>query len=125
MAKNDSGSQINEVSRIAEGTIVKGSLGSEYDIRIDGKFEGDLITKGKLVVGNNAYIKGNIVCDTADIWGHVEGDLVTAGVTSFKSVANFMGNLKTSRIAIEIGAVFNGTCKIISDEEFATLSKGA
>lgn len=123
MAKNDSGSQINEISRIAEGTVIKGSLASEYDIRIDGTFEGDLLTKGKLVVGNNARIKGNIVCETADIWGYVEGELVTAGVTSFKSVANFMGNLKTSRIAIEMGAVFNGTCKIISDEEFETLSQ--
>ena len=125
MAKNESGSQINEVSRIAEGTVVKGSLASEYDIRIDGTFEGDLLTKGKLVVGNNAHIKGNIVCDTADIWGRVEGELVTAGVTSFKSVASFMGNLKTSRIAIEMGAIFNGTCKIITDEEFATLSNQA
>ncbi len=122
MAKNGSESQVNEISRIAEGTKVKGSLISDYDIRIDGSFDGDLVTKGKLVVGVNANLRGNIVCNTADIFGFVEGELISGGITSFKSSADFRGNLKTQRISIEVDAIFNGTCKIITDQEFESIS---
>ena len=58
MAKNDT-LLINEVSRISQATQVRGSLVSQTDIRIDGTFEGDLITAGKLVLGENASIVGN------------------------------------------------------------------
>ena len=45
MAKHET-LQVNEVSRISQSTQVRGSLLSQNDIRIDGTFEGDLITSG-------------------------------------------------------------------------------
>ena len=55
MAKHDT-LLINEVSRISQATQVRGSLVSQSDIRIDGTFEGDLITAGKLVLGQEQLI---------------------------------------------------------------------
>ena len=93
MAKNETVPQINEVSRIASGTEIKGSLISQSDIRIDGSFEGDLITTGKLVLGDTAIIKGNIICSSADVWGRVEGELTVGESVTFKANSNFFGNL--------------------------------
>lgn len=122
MAKHEASVSINEVSRISAGTEVQGNLISRSDIRIDGVFEGDMVTSGKLVLGDNAVIRGNIICSSADIWGIVEGELCAKDSIAFKSSASFAGNLKTNKICIEMGAAFSGNCKIITEEEFAALS---
>ena len=114
--------QINEVSRISSGTEVKGSLVSQSDIRVDGVFEGDLITSGKLVIGEGSIIRGNVMCSNADIWGKMEGELTVGDTVSFKSNSSFAGNLRTIRICIEMGADFSGSCQIINEAEFKTIS---
>ena len=40
MAKSESNLNVNSISRISSGTIIKGEILSPYDIRIDGTFEG-------------------------------------------------------------------------------------
>ena len=114
--------QINEVSRVSSSTEVRGSLVSQTDIRIDGVFEGDLITSGKLVVGENASIRGNVMCANADVWGKMEGDLTVGDTVSFKETSSFEGRFKTIRICVEIGALFSGYCQIISEAEFKSVS---
>lgn len=121
MAKHET-PQVNEVSRISLGTEVKGSLVSQSDIRIDGVFEGDLVTAGKLVLGEGAAIRGNVMCSNADIWGSIEGDFIVGGTASFKGNSVFEGNLRTLRICIEMGAVFSGSCHIINEGEFKEIS---
>ena len=121
MAKHDT-LQVNEVSRISQATQVRGSLLSQTDIRIDGTFEGDLITAGKLVLGENASITGNVMCANADIWGKIEGDFTVGDTVKFKEGATFTGHLKTIRICIELGADFSGSCQIINEAEFKSLS---
>ena len=114
--------QINEVSRVSASTEIKGSLVSQSDIRIDGVFEGDLITAGKLVLGEGAAIRGNVMCANADIWGKMEGDLTGGDTVTFKEKSSFEGQLKTIRICIEMGAVFSGACQIINEAEFKSMS---
>ena len=41
----------NDVNRIVSDTVFKGVFTSENDIRIDGNLEGEVESKGKLVVG--------------------------------------------------------------------------
>lgn len=124
MARNEV-PQINEVNRISGTTEVKGSLISQSDIRIDGVFEGDLVTSGKLVLGENAAIRGNVMCASADIWGKIEGDMIVGDTVSFKENASFCGNLKTIRICVEMGATFSGTCDIINEADYKGLSAEA
>lgn len=114
--------QINDISRISAGTEVKGSLISRSDIRIDGVFEGELITSGKLVLGEKAVVRGNVMCANADIWGKMEGDLIVGDTVSFKQDSSYEGQLKTIRISIEMGASFSGGCQIINEAEFKSYS---
>ena len=114
--------QINDVSRVSSGTEIRGSLVSQSDIRIDGVFEGDLITSGKLVVGENGSIRGNVMCANADIWGKIEGIFTVGDTVTFKESSSFEGELKTIRICIELGAMFSGSCRIISEADFKSVS---
>lgn len=69
MAKNEIVTQVNEVNRISGGSEFIGRLNSACDIRIDGFFEGRLTTTGKLVIGENAKLLGEVICKSCDIWG--------------------------------------------------------
>ena len=54
-----SGSMEN-INRIVEGTVIEGVIRSESNLRIDGEFTGELITKGRLVVGPKGRVQGNV-----------------------------------------------------------------
>ena len=97
---------------LAPGTLVKGSIHAEEDLRIDGKVEGRIECAGKVVIGPQGEIQGDIHCANVDIIGRVTGNLVIKEVLSIKTTGAFTGDLITSSLEIEAGAVFNGTCKM-------------
>lgn len=118
MAKTEIIPQANELCRISKGTKITGLMTSSADIRIDGTFDGTVYTKGKLVIGEAANIKGKIFAQSCDVWGHVEGDIFMEDIINFKANSNFTGSLKTPKLSIEVGVVYNGSCHIITKEEY-------
>ena len=99
-------------NHIGATTKIKGDITSQEDFRIDGYFEGNLSTTGKIVLGEKGRLKGNIKCGNAEIQGSISGDFVVDNLLSIKSTANIDGNVVTSKLAIEPGAVFNATCQM-------------
>ena len=106
---------VNSVSRISTNTRIKGELSSSNDLRIDGYFEGKIISKGRIVIGETAEVCGEIVCTNADVWGKLKGDLFVKDTLSLKKGSKADGNLNIKRIVVELGASFNGTCKMINE----------
>ena len=122
MAKTEPVVNVNSISRISAGTVIKGEILSPTDIRIDGTFEGCVQSKGRVVVGESATIKGDIVCENIDLWGKVEGNLFVKDTLSLKEGCVVDGNLHIRRLAVELGATFNGNCKTITEAEFNKLT---
>ena len=108
----------NEVSRISTGTVVKGEIISTNDIRIDGTFEGKIQSKGRVVVGEKAVVKGDIICTNVDFWGTMEGNFYVKDTLSLKSSSKVKGDLHIKRLQVELDAKFDGTCQMISEAEF-------
>ena len=125
MASQTNTVNVNSVSRISAGTVIKGEIQSPYDLRIDGTFEGKVQTKGRVVIGESAIIKGDIICENVDLWGKVEGDLYVKDTLALKEGCKMNGNINVSRLSVELGATFNGTCRTITEEEFNTLTGAA
>ena len=122
MAKLETALNVNSISRISAGTVIKGEILSPGDIRIDGTFDGKLHSKGRVVIGETAVIKGDIFCDNIDLWGKVEGNLYVKDTLALKEGCTVNGNLHIKKLSVELGAVFNGNCKTISDAEFDKLT---
>ena len=118
MAKSESNLNVNSISRISSGTIIKGEILSPYDIRIDGTFEGKVQTKGRVVVGETAFIKGDIICENIDLWGKVDGNLFVKDTLSLMEGCSVNGNLNVRRLSVELGSTFNGNCRMITEAEF-------
>lgn len=112
---------VNEVSRISTGTVVKGEISSTNDIRIDGTFEGKIFSKGRVVVGEKALIKGDIVCTNVDFWGTMEGNFYVKDTLSLKSSSRVKGDLHIKRLQVELDARFDGSCQMISESDFDRL----
>ena len=93
-------------------TKAKGDISSQEDFRIDGKYEGNLTTTAKIVLGEKGVLDGNIKCANAEILGRVAGDLVVENLLSIKSSAIIDGSVVAGKLAIEPGAVFNATCQM-------------
>ena len=125
MASQTNTVNVNSVSRISAGTVIKGEIQSPYDLRIDGTFEGKVQTKGRVVIGESAIIKGDIICENVDLWGRVEGDLYVKDTLALKEGCKMNGNINVSRLSVELGATFNGTCRTITEEEFNTFTGAA
>lgn len=99
---------------IGNGTVIKGNIESSGDIRIDGQVIGAIHTNGKIVIGNNGVVEGDVFCKTADISGHLKGSLSVEELCSFKNTSHIEGELKTKQLLIETGAVFCGKCEMSS-----------
>ena len=125
MAKVETTVNVNTVSRISAGTVIKGEIVSPNDIRIDGLFEGKVISKSRVVIGESANVKGDIICENIDLWGKVEGNLYVKDTLALKEGSNINGNLQIRRLLVELGATFNGTCKTITEAEFDKLTGAA
>ena len=122
MASQTNSVNVNSVSRISAGTVIKGEIQSPYDLRIDGTFEGKIQSKGRVVIGESAVIKGDIICENVDLWGKVEGNLFVKNTLALKDGCKMDGNLNISKLSVELGATFNGSCRTITEAEFNKLT---
>jgi len=117
---NNSSGGVHNV--LAGGTAVSGTIVTESDFRLDGRIEGDINCKGKIVVGPKGSIKGNIISDHAEILGNVEGTIRIKEKLIFKSSSNIIGEIYAQTLEIEPGAHFNGTCTM-SGKNLDTVDK--
>lgn len=95
---------------IGAGTKITGDIETNGDLRVDGIIEGNIQSKGKLVLGQNGSIKGTIKCANAEISGKFDGKVEVSELLSLRSTSNFKGDMVIAKLSIEPGAIFNGNC---------------
>ena len=104
------------INLISIGTDITGDIKSTGDIRIDGSLSGNLNTKGKVVIGPTGKITGEVICKNSEVSGIVEGKITVGQLLNLKASSKILGDIVTSKLSIEPGAKFSGTCKM-SDSE--------
>jgi len=106
--------QIEQPERnvIGKATVIIGDISSDGDFRIDGTVEGNVKTKGKLIIGKEGVIIGTVDCANADIEGNISGKLTCSGTLSLKASAIIEGEVFLDKLAVEPGATFNANCNM-------------
>jgi cytoskeletal protein CcmA (bactofilin family) len=112
MSKTTEINSPDRLNRIVEGTSIEGDIRSDSNIRIDGRLKGTIHTKGRLVIGATGSIEGEITCENADIEGIFVGKISVNQLLSLKATAKLTGDIITSKLAIEPGAIFSGACSM-------------
>lgn len=107
-----SANEANSINVFGAGTTVEGNITSKGDVRIDGKLIGAINTAAKVVLGESGVIEGDLVAKGADISGTVNGNVRVEGVLLLKSSARINGDIRTNKLQIESGGMFNGKCEM-------------
>tara|TARA_R110000868_G_scaffold71505_4_gene209371 strand:- start:25 stop:432 length:408 start_codon:yes stop_codon:yes gene_type:complete len=111
MAKNTD-VDASAINIIRTGTEITGDIICKGDIRIDGKLFGNLMSEGKVVVGDNGYVEGSVKCANATISGTLKVTITVKELLSLKATSNLIGEITTNKLQIEPGANFSGNCKM-------------
>jgi cytoskeletal protein CcmA (bactofilin family) len=103
---------MENINRIVEGTVIEGVIRSESNLRIDGEFTGELITKGRLVVGPKGKVQGTAHCLCCDVEGVLEGEVTVLELLAMKATSTVQGDLYYGQLSVEAGAKALGTFRM-------------
>jgi cytoskeletal protein CcmA (bactofilin family) len=104
-------------SIIGEGTALRGDFELNGLLRIDGVFSGSVKTTGKVLVGKNGSAECDVIAGTVVIGGRVRGNIVALEKVTLLSTGELIGSIRTPRLIIEEGVIFDGKCEIIDDSQ--------
>jgi len=112
----DDDARITEISSssntISKDTSIDGNVETTGNLRIEGTIKGNIRARSKVVLGTSGEVEGKVFAQTADIEGTIKGTVQVEGMLTLKSTANIKGDIKTGKLVMEAGAVFEGRCKM-------------
>ena len=98
----------DRLNRLVSGTKIIGDLETNSSLRIDGQIDGNVICNGKLVLGQDGIITGDINATEVELDGTVEGDINAEILLTLHGTAIVKGDIRTGRLVIEDGAQIEG-----------------
>lgn len=99
-------------NHIASGTKISGDIETNGDFRLDGVLVGTINSKGKVVLGESGRIEGEVICQNANISGEIKGKIIVKELLALQATARIHGDIETSKLSIEPGANFTGSCNM-------------
>jgi cytoskeletal protein CcmA (bactofilin family) len=99
---------------IDQGVKVEGRLELAGIFRIDGVVKGTILSERTLILGENSKVEGQIEGNAVSIEGHFEGTIVAKGRVEIHDKAVVTGEIHTPCLVLQPGAVFDGTCHMLS-----------
>jgi cytoskeletal protein CcmA (bactofilin family) len=97
---------------LGEGVTFRGELSFERLLRIDGTFEGDLLSQGKVIVGPHGVVKANLNLREAIIEGQVEGNIVVAERLELRGEAVVIGDIEAKFLSVDEGVRIQGLVQV-------------
>jgi len=114
---------LGKTNRIVEGTLIKGDIISQADFRLDGELIGDFTSEGKLVIGPAGSVKGDVICNNADVEGKFEGKIQVNNFLNIKSKASIKGEVTVGKLSVEPGADFDASCIMKTNSQNKTANE--
>jgi cytoskeletal protein CcmA (bactofilin family) len=97
---------------LGKGSEFEGKLSFEGQVRIDGRFQGQISTKDVLVIGEGAKVNAEITAGTVIINGTVEGTVRALQMVELHPPARVKGVIEAPAMSMEKGVIFEGTTKM-------------
>lgn len=102
----------NQGFTLGKGIKVTGQITGGENLQFDGELEGSIELSGHLVVGPNAKMKANVHAKQVVIHGRVDGNVTALELVDIRNTGIVYGELLTTRLNIEDGALIKGTVNI-------------
>ena len=117
MAKNNDIKGIERISTtLGKETVFKGTMKFSESLKIDGNFEGDIESPGFLYIEEGAQVRADIKVRAVVVGGVVHGNITASEKLEMLSTGQVYGNIRTAKLRIADGVVFDGRCEMIKGD---------
>lgn len=98
---------------IGPTTLVEGAIKTDEPLRIDGKVQGEVISKSDLILGEKSHITGSITCQNLLLAGTIQGNVAARGQLHITSTGRLMGDATIGAFIVDERGVFEGACTMV------------
>jgi len=102
------------VTTLGKETDFSGSLSFTESLKIEGRFDGEIDSTGFLYIEEGAEVKATLVkAASVVVAGVVRGNIEADDKVEMLPSAKVYGNVRTSKLRIADGVIFEGRCEMI------------
>ncbi|MDD5495514.1 MAG: polymer-forming cytoskeletal protein [Candidatus Omnitrophica bacterium] len=109
--KKQTAERVLDVDASMQGSLV---FKDPVNLKINGRFDGTLSTKGNLMIGEHAVVNADIMGDSIVVAGRINGNIKATKELKLISPACVIGDIKTPLLSVAEGAVLEGNSSMIS-----------
>jgi len=107
MKKNNFAGDDN-ITLLAKGVLLKGEIHVEGTVRIDGRLDGEIQTKGQVIIGEDGLVEGKITAGTVVSSGRIKATVTATERVQLLKTAILIGEVHTPVLMMEEGAKIQG-----------------
>ena len=122
MIDKSGGSSGDFTTIIGADATFKGELSFDKGVRVDGKVEGKISTKGQLAVSQNGKLQADVSAGNVVVEGQVTGNLEASDRIELKQTARLKGDIRAAKLLVAEGAAFTGHVTVGPDAAKAATS---
>lgn len=113
LRKREAATSFDQIDTLVGGdTVFRGAITAAGTVRIDGKLEGEVTTKGDIVIGESGQVEGTLQGRNLLVAGEVQGNIIASGKVEMASTGQVFGDIKVGSLVVDSGAVFHGNCQM-------------
>ena len=101
-------------SLIGERTSFEGTLKCEGSIRVLGSVQGEIQSKGTIIVEERAHVTARLTGAQIAIAGEVDGQVYCEGRVEIRPTGRVTGEISAGALIVQEGAYFDGNSKMAS-----------
>lgn len=95
-------------SLIASGLTIEGKINGKGNVRVAGKFKGDIHVEGDLHIDAGSRVEGQVKAGEVCVIGELQGNIESAKHVELKQGSTMTGDLKAGSLTVAAGARMRG-----------------
>ena len=107
----------SQSSVVGKTLLIKGEIFSEDEILIEGRIQGKISVKNRLVIGNGGVVDADIDAREVVIKGKVTGNVKGSQRVEIVPTGSLHGNIVSPRVVIADNGVFEGNIEMRQRDE--------
>ena len=125
MPKNDDHKSSERITTtLGRETDFNGVMRFQDSLKIDGTFSGEIVSTGFLYVEQGATITANIRVGSVVVGGTIRGNIEATEKLEMLATGKVYGNIRTGKLKIADGVVFEGKCEMIKNPQAINVFSG-
>ena len=95
-------------SVLSAGLTIEGKIEGSGNVRVAGRFKGNINVKGEFTIESGASIDGEVRAETVFVGGEVRGQIIASSRVEFKESGTLVGDLKAGSLTVAAGSKMRG-----------------